>query len=179
MRRYLLLSVPILLGGCGLPPAVAIASYVADGVSYLVTGKSVTDHGISEATGRDCATWRLIKFESPCKKEPAQREEPAPVVEGELASAPPKEPSEDAPPAAAPHRYLVLGSFGNRQNADRFSAEFPDVKTAVIEATIDGRTTYRVMAGPLSDDEVDDLRAKLAAENRPPAWEFVAALPGA
>jgi len=176
MRRYLLLSVPILLGGCGLPPAVVIASYVADGVSYLTTGKSVTDHGISEATGRDCATWRLIKLESPCKKEPARREEPAPVVEGDLASASPSEPGQAQP--SAPHRYLVLGSFGSRANAERFSAEFPGAKASVMEATIESRTTYRVMAGPLSDDEVDGLRAKLAAENRPPAWEFVAALPG-
>jgi len=172
MRRYIWLAVPMLLSGCGLPPAVVIASYVADGVSYVVTGKSVTDHGISEATGRDCATWRLLKLESPCKNEPAQRDEPAPVVEGDQATAP-------TPPADAPHRYLVLGSFGNRGNAERFSAEFPGVKTAVIEATIDSRTTYRVMAGPLSDDEVDRLRAQLATENRPPAWEFVAALPGA
>ena len=179
MRVYLLLSVPILLSGCGLPPAVVIASYVADGVSYVVTGKSVTDHGISEATGRDCATWRLLKLESPCKDEPAQREEPAPVAEGDQATAPPPEPGETAPPSSAPHRYLVLGSFGNRANAERFSGEFPNVKTAVVEATIDSRTTYRVMAGPLSDEEVASLRAKLAAENRPPAWEFLAALPGA
>ena len=155
-----------------------IASYVADGVSYLVTGKSVTDHGISEATGRDCATWRLIKFESPCKSEPAQREEPAPVVEGELASAPPAEPGAEGTSDATPHRFLVLGSFHSRANAERFATEFPGTKTSVIEASLESRTTYRVMAGPLTDDEVDGLRAKLAAENRPPAWEFVAALPG-
>jgi len=178
MRGYLLLSVPILLAGCGLPPAVMIASYVADGVSYLVTGKSVTDHGISETTGRDCATWRLIKFESPCKNEPAQREEPAPVVEGELASSPPAEPGTETSSAAAPHRFLVLGSFNSRANAERLTTEFPGIKTAVIEVGLDSRTAYRVMAGPLSDEEVDGLRAKLAAENRPPAWEFLAALPG-
>jgi len=128
MRAYLLLSVPILLGGCGLPPAVMIASYVADGVSYLVTGKSVTDHGISEATGRDCATWRLIKLESPCKNEPAQREEPAPIVEGELASAPPAEPGAEGTSDTTPHRFLVLGSFNSRANAEEVARRLQELK---------------------------------------------------
>ena len=167
MRRYILLSVPILLGGCGLPPAVVIASYVADGASYVATGKSVSDHGISETTGRDCAMWRIVKLESPCSKDPAQREEPAPVVAGDQATAPP----------SAPHRYLVLGSFESRPNAERFSAEFPDAKVAVVESALDRRRIYRVVAGPLSDDEVTVLRAKLAAESRTPAWEVAAALP--
>jgi hypothetical protein len=154
----------ILLSGCGLPPAVVIASYVADGASYVATGKSVSDHGISEATGRDCAMWRIVKLESPCSKEPARREEPAPVVVGDQATAP-------------PHRYLVLGSFESRANAERFAAEFPDAKVAVVESAVDRRTIYRVVAGPLSDDEVSGLRTRLATENRTPAWEVAAAPP--
>ena len=63
MLRYFLVLFPVLLSGCGLPPAVMIASYAADGVSYVATGKSVSDHGISAVTGRDCAVWRIVKGE--------------------------------------------------------------------------------------------------------------------
>src|SRR5713226_5046571 len=115
MRRYLLVAIPALLSGCGLPPAVMIASYAADGVSYVATGKSVTDHGISAATGRDCALWRIVKSKPICTDQPTQRADPAPVEAGQQATLPPRaEPSKNA---AAGHRYLVLGSFANRDNA--------------------------------------------------------------
>ncbi len=60
-----LLLLQLLLGGCALPAAVVLASYAADGVSYLTTGKSVTDHGLSAATGHDCALLRPILKEKP------------------------------------------------------------------------------------------------------------------
>ena len=67
--RFILLGVPLLfLAGCVLPPALAIGSYAADGLSYLVTGKSVSDHAISEVVGEDCATWRMVKLENPCRE---------------------------------------------------------------------------------------------------------------
>ena len=67
--RFILLGVPLLfLSGCAIPPAIAIGSYAADGLSYLVTGKSVSDHAISEVVGEDCATWRMVKLENPCRE---------------------------------------------------------------------------------------------------------------
>jgi hypothetical protein len=59
------LGVP--LGGCGLPAAVVVASYAADGASYLATGKSATDHALSAAVDRDCALLRLAANEQPCR----------------------------------------------------------------------------------------------------------------
>ncbi len=67
--RFILLAVPVLfLAGCVLPPAVAIGSYAADGLSFLITGKSVSDHALSEVVGEDCATWRMLKLENPCRE---------------------------------------------------------------------------------------------------------------
>jgi len=64
-------TVPFLLflSGCigAVPPAVAIASYAADGTSLLVSGKSVSDHAISEIADQDCALWRMIKLKKPCR----------------------------------------------------------------------------------------------------------------
>ena len=46
------------LGGCALPVPVQIASWVLDGISYLMTEKSVTDHGLSVLAQKDCAVLR-------------------------------------------------------------------------------------------------------------------------
>ncbi len=53
------LVLPLLfLTGCAIPPAVTIASLVLDGVSYVSTGKSTTDHAISAFANEDCALLR-------------------------------------------------------------------------------------------------------------------------
>ncbi len=57
----------LFLSACALPPSVQIASWVADGISYIATKKSLTDHGISLLTQRDCALWRGIKGEAICR----------------------------------------------------------------------------------------------------------------
>jgi hypothetical protein len=61
-----LASLPFLLGGCGLPVGVAIASYAADGVLLLATDKTSGDHLVSMGSGKDCAMWRVIKGREIC-----------------------------------------------------------------------------------------------------------------
>ena len=61
MRGLGALVVLVALAGCSTPPAVTVASFVLDGVSFLATGKSVGDHALSIATKRDCAMWRILK----------------------------------------------------------------------------------------------------------------------
>ena len=68
MRKSLvLIGLPILLGGCGLPPAISVASWALDGVSYLATGKSVTDHAISQVANQDCALLRVVQGREICE----------------------------------------------------------------------------------------------------------------
>jgi hypothetical protein len=67
MRRFFVLVLPLLLSGCVLPPIVGAVAYLADGVSYLGTGKSVSDHALSAVMDEDCATWRLLKGELICQ----------------------------------------------------------------------------------------------------------------
>ena len=175
MRRYLWVLTSALLSGCGLPPAVMIASYAADGVSYVATGKSVTDHGISEATGRDCALWRVVQGRAVCKDEPTKLANPAPVEMGQLATVPPE--AEPAGAVVAGHRhYLVLGSFVDARNAARLAAGHHDRRVEV--ASVEGRLTHRVIAGPLSDQEVARLQQRLADQDQPHAWEIAALPPG-
>ncbi len=59
MKRFAALGAGILLlGGCALPVPVQVASWALDGISYLFTEKSVTDHGISVLVQKDCALLR-------------------------------------------------------------------------------------------------------------------------
>lgn len=63
------------LGGCALPGAVVVAGYAADGASYLLTGKSATDHALSAAVDRDCALLRVTMNEPVCRESEKNRRE--------------------------------------------------------------------------------------------------------
>ncbi|MEQ8195938.1 MAG: hypothetical protein RIB59_15765 [Rhodospirillales bacterium] len=69
-KSILVLAVSFLLGGCALPTSVQIASWAIDGISYLATKKSMTDHGISLVREQDCALWRMVKQEEVCVNYP-------------------------------------------------------------------------------------------------------------
>lgn len=60
LRRVALFTLVILLSGCALPLPVKIASWALDGISFVATKKSITDHGISVIAGRDCAMMRAV-----------------------------------------------------------------------------------------------------------------------
>ncbi len=56
----------LLLSGCGLPPALMIASYAIEGFSLVATGKTITDHAISNAMKQDCALFRVVEGRQVC-----------------------------------------------------------------------------------------------------------------
>jgi hypothetical protein len=66
MRHILTLSAAFLLAGCAIPPALTIASLAVDGVSYLSTGKSTTDHALSAVASEDCALMRVLQEKAIC-----------------------------------------------------------------------------------------------------------------
>ncbi len=72
MRWLSLAALTILLSGCALPPAITIASLVADVASYASTGKTVTDHGISMVLQKDCALLRGLEGEICLEPDPAR-----------------------------------------------------------------------------------------------------------
>jgi len=43
-----------------VPPAVSIASFAVDAFSYVVSGKSVSDHGLSMVMQEDCSVLKLV-----------------------------------------------------------------------------------------------------------------------
>jgi len=74
---------PIFAGGCALPAGVVIAAYAADGVSFMATGKTVTDHGLSAATGHNCAVIAAVIDRKPlCDTHETERGKSVVVEQG-------------------------------------------------------------------------------------------------
>jgi hypothetical protein len=124
VNRVLVLLSGAALSGCGLiPPAVSIASFVADAFSYVVSGKSVSDHGLSMVMQEDCAVLNFVQGEAICAPGPHPEIQMAAPRDRDdhtlLASAPietdaPQEDREGlrwAPPAAGafPVQYVAAG----------------------------------------------------------------------
>lgn len=58
----------VILSGCALPVPVQIASWALDGISFLATNKSISDHGLSMVAQKDCALWRGLKGDEICNE---------------------------------------------------------------------------------------------------------------
>ncbi len=68
-RSALLVLCSVLLGACSMPLPLKFVSWALDGIAFLTTEKSVTDHGISLVAQQDCALWRGITGEQICQSE--------------------------------------------------------------------------------------------------------------
>ncbi len=199
MRFYWVAPVPILfLAGCvNIPPMLAVASYAADGVSYLASGKSVSDHGISYVIGQDCAVWRMVKGESVCHEPGVVASATAPRSNDEGRSAPivvaasaevrgteagmrpslSREPLKalQAPPkssaiAGIDGRYLVLGSFVTEAGARNLAFRYSGDREIVAQATVGGRSYYRLLAGPFQGEEMKEARSRALSAGIRDAW---------
>ncbi len=58
---------PLLVVGCAMPLPVQIASWTLDGISFLMTQKSLADHGLSMVAQKDCAIWRGVAGQALCR----------------------------------------------------------------------------------------------------------------
>jgi len=153
------LLLPLAVAGCAVPPALTIASFAADGVSYVATGKSVTDHGISAATGHDCALLRPVLTEKPvCDTAPGDAGKQVPVMTGNASV-----PRPEVAAAAPAQRYVTVGSFLDPGNAARAAARYAELNATIVPAEVKGRRFHRVVVGPLSNEAAAALRLRLAA----------------
>ena len=160
LRLALLTIAALWLGGCVVPPAVTLASLAADGVSYAATGKSVSDHGISAATGNDCALMRpVFSGKAMCRIDTARGKD-VPVETGHAMVARPEAPVLASPPPAK-NRYVQIGSFRDAQNAARAAARYAHLNPDVIPVDAGGTRYYRVRVGPLSETDESALKARL------------------
>ena len=73
----------LLVSGCALPPVIAIASYAATGLSYIASGKSVSDHVLSAMADQDCAMFRVVMGEDICHAQGDQPEDGVVIASAE------------------------------------------------------------------------------------------------
>ena len=67
LRKYLIIGIFLLLGGCGfIPWQLSVALNGADLISAGTTNKTLGEHAVSGATGKDCQWYRLIDGEKAC-----------------------------------------------------------------------------------------------------------------
>lgn len=93
MRRIaMVVALPLLLAGCGLPPAVTAIAYLLDGASLIGTGKTMGDHALSAVAQKDCAMWRVAKGELICQG-PDERGKPSAIALAARVSDYPDEPA--------------------------------------------------------------------------------------
>jgi hypothetical protein len=68
--RLAAVASPLAVGACAIPLPMQLASMALNGISYLTTEKSVSDHVITAAVGRDCALHRTVTEGQVCRDEP-------------------------------------------------------------------------------------------------------------
>jgi hypothetical protein len=104
----LVLGLPLLTAACAAPVAVAGASYGADGVSLVDSGKTTSDHFASMVSKKDCALWRMFRNQRVCREREGDKDpyqvnydlaERQPSEDG-VAYAPPLRAASDAPAAS-------------------------------------------------------------------------------
>ena len=70
MRWVCLLAIPVLMSGCAMPVAFTVASFALDAGSYMMSGKTLTDHGLSIAMEEDCSMMRVLDVDDEiCQEE--------------------------------------------------------------------------------------------------------------
>lgn len=75
MRLIVLGAAALALSGCmGLPPAVTVASLALDGASWAVSGKTISDHALSEVAGADCQLIGILEDGRFCREAPTFEE---------------------------------------------------------------------------------------------------------
>ena len=156
------LILPLLLGGCGLPPIVTAMTYAVDGLSYATSGKGMADHAISAATNKDCAMFRIAQGRTMCQNEKAVQETPVlAMVDTDTAPPPRRKVAQPAAQTASADGHLLYIGVQDRggweidasldvQNAPRadkhrdalISAEQPPIAVDIQNRQI-GQTTLR------------------------------------
>ena len=87
------------LNGCAMAAGVKIASLALTGASYLISGKSLSDHVISGAMASDCALHRLVTGQPPCR--PSENTENTLVAQASTGQATAAEPQLDSTQAVS------------------------------------------------------------------------------
>lgn len=165
-KRMILAACMLLLGGCALPVPLQIASWAADGISFVMTKKSLTDHGLSMVAQKDCALLRAIVEGTVCRDDDAATmvadasqggADAVPVATDAVVVAP-------TTPKAKPAAVATLASSDGWKNPDELSAE----NLAAFE-TASGNSAAMSDPASVSSKGLFGETPKVVADIPPPA----------
>ena len=182
IRSIIVPLAALLLAGCAdLPVEFKLGARPDKGVTREHRANSPPIYaGVAGTSGRDCKMIQAIDGYVQCA--PKAREVTPTAV---LSAGSPKFnvalPIPALPAPLADHgahgqvagRYLVIGSFRERGNADRWAEFNAEFGTRVDASRRSGRPVYRVLVGPLDDSDVTAiLREILAAVGVGESWRL-------
>lgn len=146
----ILVSLPLSLGGCGLPVEFTIASYAADAGLLWFTDKSSNDHLLSMVAGQDCAMWRVVKGRPICSDHKPGAENPYDID------------------YSAPHREVGEGGMVSVYTASRQGGRLLSEQeaAATLRASLSTATAAVMPAA-----------SPVVATGEPPAARYTAELP--
>ena len=170
------------LSGCGAAVTAGAVTNAAaiNGASSMATGKSLQNHGLSAALGKDCQLGRVVEGGALCQPQVGAEGRPglgdglaepartsvgavyasvldsplvveAPVIPGNL-------------PTAGLIRYFMLASFHERLDALLAADSVPNLPVKVAAAGTPRDRVFRVLVGPVRTGKDENwYRAQLAA----------------
>jgi hypothetical protein len=148
LRWLCLFAIPVFLSGCAMPAAFTVASLALDTGSYVMSGKTLTDHGLSLAMEEDCSMVRLLdEDDAICEEEQDYEvaESLTPLPEG-----------------AELEIYLASGDeSGDGKGYARLAERVYKARTVyaqLAERAYRARTVYRQLAGRAHKARADHTR---------------------
>lgn len=161
------------ISGCASLELLAVG-----GISYLVTGKGLSDHALSAVMDQDCAMHHLLSDRPLCENTVTDTDENVllakesspdiatddPILEVddrvELAvQVEPVVPRKLSPQSdSAPiENYAVVGSFNDLRFAFERSMLYRNYNSLIVENPESSGTRFRVVIGPLQDKSLTDM----------------------
>jgi hypothetical protein len=148
-----------------------IAALVGSGVSYVSTGKLLSDHALSAALERDCRLTSALNGDRLCAVSGSTNAaktgdvgDPSnPLMED-------VEPPSQRPADAVADFFLVIGSFGLPENAARWQARHAEFQPRLYRVREKRRGLVRVVIGPLGDATSRTLRERLSTAGIDDPW---------
>lgn len=171
----------VLCTGCA-PLPVTVASLIIDGMSYVATEKSLTDHGISVLAAQDCAMHRLVTRGVICHEFESETViASADAVETRTLAPLPKPVATPAGNVKVTHYgaigdpipgvYMVVASSRDLKTARSFGIRNADMAPQVFAMPAGGRRVlYHVIVGPVTQDKYTSARKSAASQGFTNTW---------
>ena len=186
--RLVTISACCALSGCtAIPSAFDLVSWSTTAFSYAISGKSPSDHLLSEVVEKDCVVSNVAFGKKMCVDPDhipaAQGSQGLSFVHvlgmgngnsngstSQFRSEPAIDAAHDAEIHGAKRAYAVIGSFERVINAHAFSIAYADYRAVVATSYVAGAERFRVVVGPLGDQGTSRLEASLVPGGLPNHW---------